>query len=102
MTKEDLIEAVYAAMPQLSKRQAEEAVNALFGLMRQALDEEGEVKIPRFGTFSCKIQKQKTWLNRLTGSISIAPPRRRVRFEASEVLIQRLNAALRKGQCALK
>ena len=62
MNKTELVAAV-AAKAELSKKDAEAAVNAVFDSVKDALAEGDKVSLIGFGTFSVKTRAARTGLN---------------------------------------
>ena len=90
-TRADLLEAVYATSPALSRTQARE-------LFEMALDEicdtlvRGEpVKLRSFGNFAVRSKRERIGRNPRTGVEAPIAPRRVVTFRPSPVLLGRVN-----------
>jgi integration host factor subunit alpha len=90
-TRADLLEAVYATCPSLSRTQARE-------LFEMALDEicdtlvRGEpVKLRSFGNFAVRSKRERIGRNPRTGIEAPIAPRRVVTFRPSPVLLGRVN-----------
>lgn len=62
MNKAELIEQI-AAKVQLSKKQAEEAIDAITGIVMSTLKAGGEVTITGFGTFLAKMRAARMGVN---------------------------------------
>ena len=62
MNKAQLAEVV-AAKIGLSKRQAEDAINLIFGTITDVLRSDDEVTITGFGAFSSRVRKGRTGVN---------------------------------------
>jgi integration host factor subunit alpha len=90
-TRADLLEAVYATCPGLSRTQVRE-------LFQMALDEicdtlvTGEsVKLRSFGNFAVRSKRERIGRNPRTGVEAPIAPRRVVTFRPSPVLLGRVN-----------
>ena len=71
MNKTDLVAAV-AAKAEISKKDAEAAVSAVFDAITEALQEGDKVALAGFGTFDVKVRAARTGLNpRTKGTIQI-------------------------------
>ena len=66
MNKTELIDAV-AKAADLKKKDAEAAVNAVFGVIEAELAKGGKVQLMGFGTFSVKKRAARTGRNPATG-----------------------------------
>lgn len=62
MNKTDLVAAV-AAKAEISKKDAEAAVSAVFDAITEALQEGDKVALAGFGTFDVKVRAARTGLN---------------------------------------
>lgn len=72
MNKSDLIDAV-AAKCDMSKKDSEEAVNAVVSSIREALEKGEKVQLVGFGTFEVRERNARTGINPQTKkAISIA------------------------------
>ena len=76
MTKADLASAV-AAKTEMTKKQAEAAVNAIMKAVKDALGKGESVRIVDFGTFSVKRRKARSGRNPRTGK-SLKIPAKKV------------------------
>lgn len=65
MTKQDLVEAVSKTCD--SKKQAQEAVNAVFDTITKAMSKGDSVAVTGFGTFSVTKRKARQGVNPRTG-----------------------------------
>ena len=76
MTKRDLIEEVVKRYPNLSRRDAETMVNALFESMTDALLRDERIEIRGFGSFVVKHRQAREGRNPKTGAlVSVAAKR---------------------------
>lgn len=85
MNKTELIAAV-AAKAELSKKDAEAAVNAVFDSVKDALAEGDKVSLIGFGTFSVKTRAARTGLNPRTKETIEIPESKVPAFKAGSAL----------------
>ncbi|MCG3173423.1 MAG: Integration host factor subunit beta [Myxococcota bacterium] len=69
MTKSQLISKVSAQFPNLSRRDVEEVVNAIFDGMAKALKDRERIEIRGFGSFSVKHREPREARNPKTGQM---------------------------------
>lgn len=86
MNKTELVAAV-AAKAELSKKDAEAAVNAVFDSVKDALAEGDKVSLIGFGTFSVKTRAARTGLNPRTKETIEIPESKVPAFKAGLSLI---------------
>jgi DNA-binding protein HU-beta len=67
VNKTELIEAL-AEKAELTKAKADEAVNALLGIIEETVTKGDKVTIPGFGTFAVSERKARTGRNPQTGA----------------------------------
>ena len=79
MNKSQLIEAVMVESG-LGKVEARKAVDALVGVVTQALREEEKVVLSGLGVFSVQHRPERTGRNPRTGAVVKIPPKRVVKF----------------------
>ncbi|MBO5313317.1 MAG: HU family DNA-binding protein [Clostridia bacterium] len=91
MNKTELIEIV-AKEANLKKKDAEAAVNAVFGAVEQALVEGDKVQLIGFGTFEVKDRQAKTGRNPATGETIQIDACKQVKFSAGKTLKDKVNA----------
>ena len=87
MNKADLINAL-AAKNEISKKDAEKAVNAVLGLIEEALKNGEKVQIMGFGSFEVKERAARTGKNPATGATIQIPASKAVVFKALKDSIQ--------------
>lgn len=92
MTKSQLIERV-AEEAKLSKGRAEQAVNAIFDAMIDALKSDEGIEIRGFGTFTVRHYKQYKGRNPRTGDAVHVSPKRLPYFKVGKELRERINGA---------
>ena len=85
MNKADLINAL-AAKNEISKKDAEKAVNAGLGLIEEALKNGEKVQIMGFGSFEVKERAARTGKNPATGATIQIPASKAVVFKAGKAL----------------
>lgn len=85
MNKTELVAAV-AAKAELSKKDAEAAVNAVFDSVKDALAESDKVSLIGFGTFSVKTRAARTGLNPRTKETIEIPESKVPAFKAGSAL----------------
>ena len=85
MNKTELVAAV-AAKAELSKKDAEAAVNAVFDSVKDALAEGDKVSLIGFGTFSVKTRAARTGLNPRTKERIEIPESKVPAFKAGSAL----------------
>lgn len=85
MNKTELVAAV-AAKAELSKKDAEAAVNAVFDSVKDALAEGDKVSLIGFGTFSVKTRAARTGLNPRTKETIEIPESKVPTFKAGSAL----------------
>lgn len=86
MTKSDLIEAVAGHGDGWTRREAESAVNAIFGAMSEALVAGDRIEIRGLGSFRVKDRQPRVGRNPRTGETVAIPARRVPTFTAGKVL----------------
>ncbi len=74
-----------------SKMKAEEAVDAVFEALKDALKRGDEVRLPSFGVFAVSDTAQRKARNPQTGEEVIVPAGRRARFRPGKALKDSLN-----------
>lgn len=85
MNKTELVAAV-AAKAELSKKDAEATVNAVFDSVKDALAEGDKVSLIGFGTFSVKTRAARTGLNPRTKETIEIPESKVPAFKAGSAL----------------
>ncbi len=94
MTKNDIVEKVYASVSGLSKREAAHVVDTVFETIKEALERGENVKLSGFGNFMVRSKNPRPGRNPKTGeSIEIAA-RRVLTFKPSHLLKKQLNPHL--------
>lgn len=85
MNKAELVADVAERMSE-SKMKAEEAVNAVFEALTQALKRGDDVRLPAFGVFDVKETAARTARNPQTGQEVKVPAGRKARFKPGKAL----------------
>lgn len=85
MNKADLVAAV-AEKAEVSKKDAEKAVNAVFASIEEALARNEKVQLVGFGTFEVKDRAERTGRNPQTKETIIIPASRVPGFKAGKAL----------------
>ena len=95
MTKKDLIDAVYERALEvnidLTKREAEDVIEAVFDIFAKELAEQGKQAFPGFGTFTKKHRKARQGRNPKNGEAIEIPASNTVSFKPAPTLKDRLN-----------
>lgn len=85
MNKDELIVRVSEKL-QISKSEAQGAVNAVIDTMQEALAAHDAVSIPGFGKFTVRLNNPRTARNPVTGEAISVPSRYSVKFSAGKNL----------------
>ena len=85
MNKTEFINAV-AAKGELDKKEAEKAVNAVFGAVTDALKAGDKIKLVGFGTFEVKERAEKQGRNPKTGEVMTIAASKIPSFKAGKAL----------------
>ena len=86
MTKADFIEKINEQVEGLPKGKAEEALNALVDIMRQALTDKEDVTLTGFGTFKVVTRAERKGHNPQTHEEITIPERQVVKFTPAKAL----------------
>ena len=89
MNKTELVQEV-AARSQLSQKQADAAIKAVFEAITQALKAGDEVRLVGFGTFSTTERKETQGRNPRTGDPLTIPKARLPKFKAGKDLKEKV------------
>jgi integration host factor subunit alpha len=90
-TRADLLDAVYAACPSLSRAQAREIFEMALEEISDALVRGESVKLRSFGLFSVRAKRERIGRNPRTGVEVPIKPRRVLTFKPSPVLSASVN-----------
>lgn len=91
MTKADIIDAVQARLDGLTRREASEAVEAVFASMKETLAAGQKIKLSGFGNFVVRAKAERVGRNPQSGAPIVIDARRVLTFKASQVLKEALN-----------
>jgi len=91
MTKADIVERVYEKVGGFSKKEAADAVECVFEVMKEALEGGHKMKISGFGNFLVRDKKARVGRNPQTGEEITISSRRVLTFKPSQVLKSVLN-----------
>lgn len=90
MNKKQLIDAV-ALKGEMSKKDAEIAVDTVFGCVENALENQDDVRLVGFGTFSVKNRAERTGRNPATKEEILIPAKKAPAFKPGKELKERVN-----------
>ena len=90
-TRAELLEAVHAACPSLSRAQAREMFELTLDEIASALERGENVNLRSFGSFSVRSKNQRIGRNPRTGLAATITPRRVLTFKASPRLVRQVN-----------
>ena len=92
MTKSELINTLGKQIATLSKREAEQAINIIFGKISGALETGGRVELRGFGMFSLRYRAQRVGRNPRTGERVEVADKHVPYFKAAKALRDKLNS----------
>lgn len=90
MNKSELVASV-AEVAELTKKDAEKAVNAVFASVQKALVEDDKVQIIGFGTFEVRTRAARKGRNPQTGETIEIPVSKNPVFKAGKALKEAVN-----------
>lgn len=90
MNKSELVASV-AEVAELTKKDAEKAVNAVFASVQKALVEDDKVQIIGFGTFEVRTRAARKGRNPQTGETIEIPASKNPVFKAGKALKEAVN-----------
>lgn len=90
MNKSELVASV-AEVAELTKKDAEKAVNAVFASVQKALVEDDKVQIIGFGTFEVRTRAARKGRNPQTGETIEIPASKNSVFKAGKALKEAVN-----------
>ena len=90
MNKSELVASV-ADVAELTKKDAEKAVNAVFASVQKALVEDDKVQIIGFGTFEVRTRAARKGRNPQTGETIEIPASKNPVFKAGKALKEAVN-----------
>lgn len=91
LTKSELITRLAARNPQLSARDAEEAVKLILDMLSTSLSEGGRIEIRGFGSFSLNYRPARVGRNPKSGERVDVPAKQVPHFKAGKELRQRVD-----------
>ena len=94
-TKQDLIDDLRGAHPELTKAKATAFVNDLLATVAVALRRGDAVRLAELGTFRVRDRAARTARNPRTGAPVAVPAARVVRFRASAALRKQVNTPVK-------
>ena len=92
MTKADIVEAVYERVGGFSKKEAIDAVETVFDVIKKTLEKGEKLKISGFGNFVVRDKKERVGRNPQTGKEITISARRVLTFKPSLLLNKALNS----------
>jgi integration host factor subunit alpha len=95
LTRADLAEAVFEKVG-LPRKEAAELVEDVLKQVVYALERGESIKLSSFGSFGIRQKSERIGRNPKTGEIVPITPRRVIVFKASNIMKERVNAALSK------
>lgn len=90
MNKTELVASV-AEKAEMTKKDAEKAINALFASIEEALSQDDKVQIIGFGTFEVKSREERKGRNPQTGKEITIPASKNPVFKAGKGLKDAVN-----------
>lgn len=90
LTKADLADAIYAALP-VDKQKAAQLVEDYIELIKAALETDGKVMLSGFGSYEVKYKPPRRGRNPQTGDSIILRARKVVKFKPSQLLRKAIN-----------
>lgn len=90
MTKAELLTAISKKNPDMTKKQVNEVVDAVFESMAVAIKKEGKFSFAGFGTFEVRKRKARTGRNPQTGETIKIKASKTVGFKPAKALKDRL------------
>jgi integration host factor subunit alpha len=90
LTKADLADAIYAALP-VDKQKAAQIIEDYIEIIKDALGSEGKVMLSGFGAYEVKFKPPRRGRNPQTGDSIILRARKVVKFKPSQLLRKSIN-----------
>jgi DNA-binding protein HU-beta len=97
-SRQDLIDDLCAAHPELSKARANAFVKDLLATLAAALHRGEPVRLAGFGTFAVKDRAARTGRNPRTGATITLPATRVVRFRVAGALRRQVNTPVKRAK----
>jgi len=88
LTKADLVDVVYRRHGGLTKSEATEIVEAIFGTVKTTLGDGRPVKIKNFGTFEVMERPGRMGVNPSSGEKMFIPPHKGLSFRPARRLVR--------------
>lgn len=88
LTKADLVDVVYRRHGGLTKSEATEVVEAIFGAVKTTLGDGRPVKIKNFGTFEVLERPGRMGVNPSSGEKMFIPPHKGLSFRPARRLVR--------------
>jgi len=92
VTRADLSDAVYRRHGGLTRREAQEAVNALIEAIRTSISRGRAVKIKNFGVFEVVERAARRGVNPADGSPIVIPESKAITFRAARKMKERIES----------
>lgn len=89
--KKDIVELVHDSVDGITKKQAEEAFDAVFEAISEHLEKGDRVQVAGFGSFVCSERAARKGRNPATGEEITIPASKSVRMKAGKELKERVN-----------
>lgn len=89
MTKQKLIDEVYKRLD-ITKKNAEQAINAVVESIEEALQSGEDVRLIGFGTFSTVQRKERQGRHPQTGELINIPSKKTVKFKPGKDLVEKI------------
>lgn len=96
LTKADLVDAVYHRHGALTKDEAAEIVEAIFGTVKDSLERGRTVKIKNFGVFEIAERAGRVGVNPTSGEPLFIPPHKGLAFRPAARLKKQVAPAKRR------
>ena len=90
VTRQDLADAVHREIG-VSKTESRDLVDSLLSIIGDALANQNDVKLARFGNFTARQKKQRMGRNPKTGEDVPIKARRVITFKPSQHMVERMN-----------
>lgn len=100
LTKADLVDVVYQRHGGLTKSEATEIVEAIFGTVKTTLGDGRPVKIKNFGTFEVMVRPGRMGVNPSSGEKMFIPPHKGLSFRPSRRLVRPIRPGKKGGSAA--
>lgn len=92
ITKSELIETIAQRYPDMTKKQIEYIINAIFLTIRDSLKEGNTVEIRGFGSFKVRVKDAKSGRNPKTGTRVLVPEKKVPAFKPGKEIKEALLA----------